>query len=159
MRPSTHHDLLLASNLQHACLHQGRLHLNGMCKSCCCTEGDGNQVTRGLWTRSLKDAARGAQLLVQQAPETIDRIVFLDAVILESGESFALNKIGWPAQVPPASRLPLIHYLALGKRRMRLDATARSCRRARVSEDVLLLGVMRTCLYSLYVACNVSESA
>ena len=70
---------------------------------------DENQVTRGLWAWPLKTAAWVAQLLVQQVPEAIDRIVFLDAVILKTGESFALNKIGWPAQVAPAPRLPLNH--------------------------------------------------
>ncbi|KAK9836343.1 hypothetical protein WJX81_007121 [Elliptochloris bilobata] len=39
-----------------------------------------------------------AQLVVQQEPDAIERIIFLDAVILKSGESFALNHIGWPAQ-------------------------------------------------------------
>lgn len=47
-------------------------------------------------------AMRGVQLLLQQVPHVIDRLVFLDAVILETGESFALNHIGWPAQVAPA---------------------------------------------------------
>jgi hypothetical protein len=44
---------------------------------------------------------RAAQLLVQQAPLHIERLILLDAVLLETGESFALNHIGWPAQVPP----------------------------------------------------------
>lgn len=81
-------------------------------QSCCFCKGAGEQSHAWLVVAALKSAVLGAQLLVQQVPEAIDRVVFLDAVILKTGESFALNQIGWPAQVAPAPRLPLSHYSA-----------------------------------------------
>ena len=80
-------------------------------QSCCFARKQKSNVRWGsaAMLRSLKRAVLGVQLLVQQVPEAIDRIIFLDAVILKTGESFALNKIGWPAQVAPASMLPSLH--------------------------------------------------
>jgi hypothetical protein len=56
---------------------------------------------------------RAAQLLVQQAPLHIERLILLDAVLLETGESFALNHIGWPAQVRRPRRRSLCNVSAV----------------------------------------------
>lgn len=123
-------------------------------------EEPGRYVTWGLWLPPLRGAAPGAQLLVQQVPEAIDRIIFLDGVILRTGESFALNQIGWPAQVAPAVRLPPTRFF-WQRERIRLDTTASTYRLASLMRAHRLYHSV-LCKHlppHLAVACDVSESA
>jgi len=77
---------------------------------------------------------RAAQLLVQQAPLHIERLILLDAVLLETGESFALNHIGWPAQVRRPRRRRLCNVSAVLGQPAQLPPDKAAC--AEESDDV-----------------------